>query len=191
MINYKKLEIIQKEFEEIKNSMDEKTLEKALGFGTKKDKILSLFSITCKASKKLINDSSLVYGFVYKNDYYLNGNSNYFKSWILYSPSVKYEENPSKYSKIAAKLHYFLENPPKKYKHLSTKLLNNDNDFSLLELPKDVFGDKFFVFTTYQKEKVNPSLKVGVQVCLINQKFSKKFLILPEIFFKKDSTDNS
>ena len=186
VINYKNLDLIREQFIKIRSSLSEKELEKALGFETKKDKILSLFSIRYKASKKLINDGVLIYTYIYKSDFYINGNGNFYKSWILFCPDIKYENDPSLYSKIAAKLNYFLKTHPKKYNLLVKKLTNYENDFSLLELPKEVFEEKVFLSTCYTKEKVNPNLSLGVNVCLLNRKSTNKTMILPEYFMSKD-----
>ena len=185
MINYKSLEEHKNTYIEKRIKTSSNELEKICGFNSKKDKILSLFSIRMKDYKKLINSGVLVFGYTYKTQYFLNKNSNFYKTWILYSPFEKYETNPELYSKIAAELNYFLENPPKKHKNLVKKLNNSDNDFAYKELPRDIFKEPIFISTIYVKESVNPSINVGVNLILINRKDTKKIVYLPEYFIKE------
>ena len=183
MSDFLSLDEIRKTFVERRVSMDEKKIDEALGFGSRRDKILSLFSIRYKPMKKLINEGILIYSYAYKISYLFNGNSNYKKCWVLFSPNVKYEENPSEYSKIAAKLDYFLNSKNKKHKKLIKKINNSENDFKLLELPFDIFEEKLFLSTIYVKEKVNPNLNLGINLCLLNRKVSKNIIFLPEVFY--------
>ena len=173
---------VRNQFVKKRSVMNDKQIDKSLGFDSRKDKVLSLFSIRYRPAKKLINEGVLVYVYIYKISYFLNNNSNYFKSWVLFSPSLKYEENPAEYRKISAELDYFLKSHDKKFKKIIRQLENNENDFSLLELPFEYFKEKVFVSTIYTKEKVNPSLKVGVNICLLNRKVSKNIIFLPEKF---------
>lgn len=182
MNNYMPLEIVKKEFLNKIKTLSKEELDIALGFGTKKDKILSLFSIRYKDVIKLVNEGILIYALIYKTEFYLNGNSNFFKSWILFSPTLKFEENPDEYLKFAAKLNYFLENTPKKYKKLAKKITNKDNDFSFFELPKEYFEERILLSTSYSKETITPDLVPGITCCLMNRKLSKKIIILP--FYK-------
>ena len=174
---------VRNQFVKKRSEMNDKQIDAILGFDSRKDKILSLFSIRYRPAKKLINEGVLVYVYIYKISYFLNNNSNYFKSWVLFSPSLKYEENPAEYRKISAKLDYFFKSHDKKYKKIIRQLENNENDFSLFELPFDYFKEKVFVSTIYTKEKVNPTLKVGVNICLLNRKISKNIIFLPEKFY--------
>lgn len=183
MNEFLSLEEVRKTFVERRSLMDEKKIDEVLGFSSRRDKILSLFSIRYKPMKKLINDGILIYSFVYKISYLFNGNSNYKKCWVLFSPNLKYEENPSEYSKIAAKLEYFLNSKDKKHKKIIKKLNNSENDFKLLELPFDIFEEKLFLSTIYVKEKVNPNLDLGINLCLLNRKVSKNIIFLPEVFY--------
>ena len=185
MEKFENLNVVREKFVSIRSAMDEKQIDDALGFKTKKDKILSLFSIRYKPSKKLLNEGVLVYVYIYKMNYFLHGNSNYYKSWILFSPSLKFEENPTSYRKIAAELEYFLKSKNKKYKKIIRHLLNKENDFKLLELPFEIFNEKVFISTIYTKEKVNPSLNLGVNLCLLNRKGSKNIIFLPEICYSQ------
>ena len=65
---------------------------------------------------------------------------------------------------------------------------NNENDFSFLELPFEYFKEKVFVSTIYTKEKVNPSLKVGVNICLLNRKVSKNIILFKAYFLRKENS---
>ena len=183
MSDFLSLEEIRKTFVERRVSMDEKKIDEVLGFSSRRDKILSLFSIRYKPMKKLINEGILICSYVYKISYLFNGNSNYKKCWVLFSPNEKYEENPSEYSKIAAKLEYFLNSKNKKHNKLIKKIKNSENDFGLLELPFDIFEEKLFLSTIYVKEKVNPNLNLGINLCLLNRKVSKNIIFLPEVFY--------
>ena len=180
MINYKSIKTLEESINKIKENYSKEEIDKLLGFNSKKEKILSLFSIRYKTCKKLFEKGSVVYGYIYKIEYNFNKQFNYYKTWILISLSSKYDENPSEYSKIAAELNYFLENPPKKHKHLVAKLKNNENEFLFQELPKDIFNDNVFISTSFVKEKTNPNLNIGIVGILINRKISKQLLIIPE-----------
>ena len=180
MINYKSLLDHQEKLKQIKETYTKEEVDNFLGFNSKKDKFLALYSIRYKTSKKLFYNGSLTYGYIYKMQYFLNTKLNYFKSWVIYSPLSKYEENPELYLKIAAELNYFLENTTKKHKHLVKKLLNNENEFNFIELPNDVFGEPVFISTTFVTQKTNPNLNIGITGIMINRKISNKIMIMPE-----------
>lgn len=183
MSEYKNLDEIREEFVKSRSSMSKEQIDESIGFKNKKDKILSLFSIRYKPSRKLIDEGILVYTYIYKNSFYINGNSNYFRSYVLFSPDTKYEENPAFYSKIAAKLEDFLNSNNKKYNKLIRNLNSDVHEFKLDLLPIEIFEEKVFISTIYTKEKVNPNLRVGVNLCLLNRKVSKNIILLPEVFY--------
>jgi hypothetical protein len=180
MINYKSIAEYQEKIKNIKETYTKEQVDNFLGFTSKKEKIFSLYSIRYKTTNKLLYKGVLTYGYIYKIQYFYNAAFNYFKAWILFSPSSKYEENPKLYSKIAAKLNYFLENPPKKYKHLTKQLLNNENEFSFKELPRDEFNDPIFISTIFIKEKTNPNLNIGINGVMLNRQIAKQILVVPE-----------
>ena len=61
MNEFLSLEEVRKTFVERRSLMDEKKIDEVLGFSSRRDKILSLFSIRYKPMKRLINDGILIY----------------------------------------------------------------------------------------------------------------------------------
>lgn len=166
-----------KNYREKYEKFDKNELYNLLGFNKRITRLIPINGISFKVYKKLLDNGTLDYCYTYKIEIEDKSNFEYAKTYILYSPTCKNEDD---YKKIYNKFNEFLKTNNKKYKKLIKKINNNENDFEFLKLPIEVFDEIVFLSTIYYKKHCNSSINNGINPILFNQRITKKIIYLPD-----------
>lgn len=171
------LEKLYKTYIDKYKKFNKNELYNILGFNKNILRLIPINGISFRIYKKLLENPTIDYCYTYKIEIEDKSEYRYAKSYILYSPSCK---NDDDYKIIYKKFNDFLESKDRKYKKLIKKINNNENDFDLLKLPMEYFNKKIFLSTVYFKKDCNSQLKTGINIILFNQRLSRKIIYLPD-----------
>jgi hypothetical protein len=153
-------------------------------------KIHDCFTIHYYKRGKLIQASTLVYGYVFKSWTNEDIATSYrYPTWVLFSPSKEVNDNPSILQKVAQNL---LNMEVSKENHTLYELVHEPlSDTSYFEIPPSYSEGKLvYLSVIYLESHLNPDFKLGLNILLIAPSVSKEALYLPtkyySSFFKEE-----
>ena len=138
----------------------------------------------------LIKESSVVWGLVFKE---WHGNpsetGNYYRDWVLFSPSTSVNEDPRLLFEAASALRNGKETPPKSKKEI---LLRNVlekplSDASYLKLPPEATGGELIYLSIVERPyDLNDGFNLGLHPLLMNPSISKEIIFLPNKYWREE-----
>jgi hypothetical protein len=146
-------------------------------------KIHDCFTISYHKRTKLIQSSSLVYGYTFKSWTNEDIASAYrYPTWVLFSPSKEVSDNPLLLQKTAQNL--LNMELTKENKALYNLVHEPLSDTSYYEIPTAYSEGKLvYLSVIYLQSHLNPDFKLGLNILLIAPSVSKEALYLPTKYY--------
>ena len=140
--------------------------------------------------EKLIASSEIVLGLVFKEWHGSPSETgNYFRDWVLFSPSVEINEKPETLLKVAdALLKKENERPKdKSVLRFHDALFKPLADASYLQVPSGYAEGKLLYLSILERPfDLNDGFRLGIHPFLMNPSVSKEILFLPSEFWPEE-----
>ncbi|MDO5329984.1 MAG: hypothetical protein Q4F15_00945 [Bacillota bacterium] len=145
--------------------------------------MLGIFSWKYLNRGKMISNSTLAYGYVFKA-YQAEEEeaAKHYPVWVLFSPSDEVNSDPAILKTAAEKLRTAAEGKAanKDEKKLFAKVVEATAEADYVELPEAYTDGKLvYLSITYLRTNVMPDFKLGLNLLLIAPSVSKEVLFLP------------
>lgn len=160
-----------------------------LGRDTLRGKLLGFMERRYYKRKKLVRDGEVVVGYAHKDFRPGGGNAETFPVWVFHSIDRKYEEDPSLFLQIPAKIEESrnIKEPGKELKRFLHVLDEPYADASFLEVPSEVGLDGLvYLSVVYLRADRLLDFRLGYNFFLGDPSISKEILFLPARYIPFD-----
>ncbi len=180
---------VKRHYEDRKPYLSKKQIIFLQGKNTLRDKMFGMFTKNYIDRKKLILEANITYAYTIKtwsnNDY----NDDYYPSWIIFSPQIKYSANPHLYERINKNLNdYKFDSSDKSHdKKLKMFLTEDLSEPVMFKLNKELAGeDIVYLHFVYVRSSQFTQFKMGINLIMFNPNVSKEVLYVPEVLWTKE-----
>jgi len=157
---------------------------------TLRGKLLGFMTSAYYKRTKLIERGDIIYAYVFKewsND--VQGEDPQHPTWMVFSPSKKLNDDPTKLKEIADKLQTIVgeDVKTKRLKTLKNIVKEPLSDASYFELPPEYdCGELAYLSVVYVIADLMPCFHLGYNLIVANQSVSKEVLYLPPKYWTED-----
>lgn len=189
MYNQDVLNKINEEFNKKRLLFTKEEMNYNSGRNTRSGFLHGIFSSSYWHRDRLIKNGSIIYGWTFKS--YMNdftGTKGY-PTWVLFSPSSCFQQDPSLYEKIYDKTKEILMTKPKtkKEKHLKSILENNLDEPTYFEIPEPYnLGYLCFISVCYVRPYHFSNFHLGVNLIISALEISKEIVYLPQQYWSEE-----
>ena len=153
---------------------------------TLKNRLLGFLTLNYYKRKKVFENGKVSFGYVFQQWDFHKGSYEH-PIWILHSPSLKVEKNPSMYEEICKKIrdlqgkYDFLDKKTKEFLHLINEPLSRVSSYLL---PESFYLDVpiYLTITEWIIAHIS-TLHLGLNLILSAPSSSKEIFLLPEKYF--------
>lgn len=179
---------IRSEFAKKRDAFDKSDRAFLAGKDSMKGKLLGMFSSAYYHREKLIDNADVVYGYAFRG-YEAEGDREFsYPTWVLFSLSSKFDENPLLLAGAAKELLAYCERQTKRKKDKLYYATKDDwGEPKYVELPQELtHGSLIFLSMVTVRTGANPHFHLGLNLLLADKKSSKEVLYLPERYWSED-----
>ncbi len=191
MMDFKTLQGLNEHYFEATLTFDKDTWKFLSGKDTPRGRMLGFLTPEYYKREKLWQTGTIVWGYAFKSymDNAMTSGERVFPSWVLFSPTTPFQEDPTLYYPILEKLTAFLAKKPKKKAERALKIaLEGElSEPQYMEIPTEFTDGKLvFLSMVYVRPTHLPGFHLGVLPLMINKTVTSEVMYVPDRFWTEE-----
>ena len=147
---------------------------------------LNMFSLSYFRREKLVEESDVLFAYVFKALEIGEDAAHFYPTWMLFSPEAFYNDHPENLAALLTKVQAATAAPKKGGKRDSLEIAMNEKlaEAAYLRIPDALTdGHTAYLSIVYCRRSTMPSLRLGPNFVLAAPKVSKEILFLPQTYW--------